>query len=728
MVVGIISNIAAISAQVNLQAASLSSQDSIYRLSSGNAINKASDDVGGLAVGTILKTNVSTLKAALSNTSQAQSMLGVADGALSNVGDILQRQKALASQATSGSLSAQARSFLNEEFSNLALEVDRISKTTNFNGINLIDGSLYAPSTLLTDASESNSTTTSSVLTIVNATMAAADTLTIAGVVFTAQTTLTSSPMDIDLTTNTPSGNITAIKNAVNATLNSIDTSSTVVAAKKVLSGFNFAFDTTNNKITITSKNGGTLGNALTVSSATTGASGDMTLNGNNIVGASVALSTGTAGANGDLYSGALSTTSNAYNGSETTIAQGNVSDTILKSLNFTSAANTGVNASGISNNSKFHGVIQGFHAEFNQIGYVDMSVTVGDYTYIAKNINTAPSAAQIIRFGSVESGGGYFDLQFDLASNTGGTAVTNQDDADNFAARVDRALSGVDFFQKRTISSYSGGGSVYPTGSTTSNGNLAGSSFKFINDNFEKIEVQAVSVKAPSAGGSNASITITVNGENYVSGYDNTGAVLASGLTTSITNTGGVSGSYGFVNVNDAKKVLAFTYTSTTALDMSTTINAQGVQKALEQAFNINTGASNLTFQVGTTATDTIGVQIRSSKTIDIYKDNSGTYSKLDISTQSSAVAATSILDNAINSVTSARAQVGALESRFNYASNNLNITIQNQDAARGTFLDADISVESTKFAQSQVRVQASISVLAQANQLPQSLLKLIG
>ena len=251
MVVGIISNIAAISAQINLQSASNDSQASIYRLSSGNAISLASDDVGGLAVGTILKTNVSTLKAALSNTAQAQSMLGVADGALSNIGDILQRQKALSSQATSGSLSNQARSFLNQEFSNLSLEVDRISSTTNFNGIYLIDGSLFAPAPVYTNKSETNSTAASSVLTIVTPSMAAGKTLTIAGVTFTAQTAMTDSPMDIDIATdNTASGNVSAIQNAINATLNSQSTSTAVIDAKKTLAGFNFTFDTTNHKIT----------------------------------------------------------------------------------------------------------------------------------------------------------------------------------------------------------------------------------------------------------------------------------------------------------------------------------------------------------------------------------------------------------------------------------------------------------------------------------------------
>ena len=89
------SNMAAFSAQGNIGRASDNASASINRLSSGNRINKASDDVAGLAVGTSLRTTVTTLRAALDNAAQGSSLLQVADGALSQVTDILQRQKAI---------------------------------------------------------------------------------------------------------------------------------------------------------------------------------------------------------------------------------------------------------------------------------------------------------------------------------------------------------------------------------------------------------------------------------------------------------------------------------------------------------------------------------------------------------------------------------------------------------------------------------------------------------
>ena len=99
-----------------------------------------------------------------------------------------------------------------------------------------------------------------------------------------------------------------------------------------------------------------------------------------------------------------------------------------------------------------------------------------------------------------------------------------------------------------------------------------------------------------------------------------------------------------------------------------------------------------------------------------------------LDVLTQESAGTAGDVLDNAIDTVTSVRAEVGALQSRFDFASANIESSLQNQDSARAVLLDTDIAAESTAFATAQVQLQAGISVLAQANLLQQNLLKLIG
>ena len=133
--------------------------------------------------------------------------------------------------------------------------------------------------------------------------------------------------------------------------------------------------------------------------------------------------------------------------------------------------------------------------------------------------------------------------------------------------------------------------------------------------------------------------------------------------------------------------------------------------------------GHASLNFQIGSTSSDSIGVVVKSASSNYLYSGAS-----LDVKTTDHANTASDALDKAIQYVASLRADVGALQSRFTYASTELGTSIQNLDAARGTFLDTDVSTESTLYAQAQVKLQASIAVLAQANQLPQNLLKLLG
>ena len=123
---------------------SAASANSLAKLSSGSRIVKASDDAASLAIGTKIKADVTALKQAQVNASQASSVLQVADGALSQTTDILMRMKALSVQAQSGSVSDNERGFLDKEFQALVKQVDAIADQTKFNGNTLLDGSFGA--------------------------------------------------------------------------------------------------------------------------------------------------------------------------------------------------------------------------------------------------------------------------------------------------------------------------------------------------------------------------------------------------------------------------------------------------------------------------------------------------------------------------------------------------------------------------------------------------------
>ena len=138
----------------NLAKVSAAQAASLARISSGNRINQAADDVAGLAAGTALNSAVTALRSAANNTSQGSSLLQVADGAIAQQLSILDRQKALALQAGSGQLTDSQRSALNQEFQGLSDQLDQLASSTNFNGVSLLDGSASLKFTIGTDSAD----------------------------------------------------------------------------------------------------------------------------------------------------------------------------------------------------------------------------------------------------------------------------------------------------------------------------------------------------------------------------------------------------------------------------------------------------------------------------------------------------------------------------------------------------------------------------------------------
>jgi flagellin len=140
----IATNTAANSALVYLNKNSREQSNSLAKLSSGSRIVRASDDAAGLAVSSSLQSNITTLKQAAVNSVQAQSVLQTADGALSRVGDMLQRMKSLTAQSVSGSVDATSRGFVDQEFQALKTEILAVGTNTKFNGTLLFDANYNA--------------------------------------------------------------------------------------------------------------------------------------------------------------------------------------------------------------------------------------------------------------------------------------------------------------------------------------------------------------------------------------------------------------------------------------------------------------------------------------------------------------------------------------------------------------------------------------------------------
>jgi flagellin len=112
------------------------------RLSSGLRINRAGDDAAGLAISQNMQANIRSMNQAVRNANDGISMVQTAEGALNETSNILLRMRELATQAASGTVQDPQRANIQVEFKSLQDEVDRISKVTNFNGTNLLNGAL----------------------------------------------------------------------------------------------------------------------------------------------------------------------------------------------------------------------------------------------------------------------------------------------------------------------------------------------------------------------------------------------------------------------------------------------------------------------------------------------------------------------------------------------------------------------------------------------------------
>jgi flagellin len=134
-------NVAALNAYRNLSNTQNDLSKSLEKLSSGLRINRAADDAAGLAISEGLRSQIGGLTVAARNAQDGISVIQTAEGSLTEVHSILQRMRDLAVQAGNDSNSTEARDAIATEVTDLRSELDRISQSTNFNGIKLLDGS-----------------------------------------------------------------------------------------------------------------------------------------------------------------------------------------------------------------------------------------------------------------------------------------------------------------------------------------------------------------------------------------------------------------------------------------------------------------------------------------------------------------------------------------------------------------------------------------------------------
>jgi flagellin len=125
------------------------------KLASGLRINKAADDAAGLAVAISTQVGARMDSQAMRNIGDAQSALSIADGSVSQIQDLNARRAELAMQASNGSYSDEQRATMQAEFSQLGEEIQRITESTEFNGIKLLNGEAISVQVGTNDSADS---------------------------------------------------------------------------------------------------------------------------------------------------------------------------------------------------------------------------------------------------------------------------------------------------------------------------------------------------------------------------------------------------------------------------------------------------------------------------------------------------------------------------------------------------------------------------------------------
>jgi len=194
-----------------------------------------------------------------------------------------------------------------------------------------------------------------------------------------------------------------------------------------------------------------------------------------------------------------------------------------------------------------------------------------------------------------------------------------------------------------------------------------------------------------------------------------------------------------GASNISDIltrMKSLASQSSSGTVTDTERTYLNDEFSQLLEEIDGIATGtryngtslldgtsdfSSGVSVLVGTDAADTIDIQLDDLSAATLGVDS------LDISDQTDAESAITTIDTAISTVSSARAKIGAQESRFEFRADQIATTEENLSAAKSSISDVDVAAEQAKLSSAEVKTQAAVAAAAQANQMPQYLLNLL-
>ena len=684
-------NIAGLTAQSHMKNVNRDMETTMERLSTGKKINSAGDDAAGLAIVSRMRTQINGLNQSIRNANDGISLVKTSEGAINEVSNMLQRMRELAVQASSGTNSDADQATLDLEVQQLKVEIDRIATSTQFNSMNLLDGT-FARTLQIGDKQGHTLDVALDSVKVADLGMGSTSTggNSIVGQRLTvASDGLTSTAIDEgdikingqDVGAIAVDSDMETILKAINDNVDNVTASAfNTVVAQNVGNGV-----TTVGQFTIKVKELGQTTSttfAISASASLEELKDNINSEAGSVVQASInsdgklVLSNDTGATltiddNSSSQGSGFSATSTDFGGF----------------IKLTADDNNPVRIE----MGNLHASSPGAVADLEGLGFRETTSETDDdaYTITGKALSDTTTA-----WGQSDikiNGVAIYDADIATTSFQGKLDALN-----NFSEETGVVASA--FFEK----SYNFGSisflvkdRVVINGLMTSAGASIGVLVTNINDDI-------------------TGVTATRKGDN----------IILSGAFEEITvrnvgSAGITAGGAKYFGATTAGQtgLAAVTLKETGSIRLDSTAN-QPISIELGDSATVaehgfleaNVGAAD--FEVNAA---TLGVSAGS------------TVAGLSVSSESSAAKALKTIDNAINKVDSIRSQLGALNNRLDYTVTNLSNIVLNTQAARSQIEDANFAQETTNMIKNQILTQAATSMLAQANQSQQGLLSLL-
>ncbi|WP_043197114.1 flagellin hook IN motif-containing protein [Pseudomonas putida] len=666
-------NITSLGVQKNLNRASDALGTSMSRLSSGLKINSAKDDAAGLQISNRLTSQISGLNVAVKNANDGISIAQTAEGAMQASTNILQRMRELALQSANGSNSDEDRTSLQQEFTALSGELTRISSTTTFGGRNLLDGTFT--STSFQVGANANETISFGMKSVSASELKGSY-----------------NEASVDAGTNKLSAVVTGKAGVITSNANNVSTAKFVAeektlgaagAGKITIGTTDVDLAATDNLDSIVTKI-----NAAGVTGITASNQGGVLRLNNTGADAALAGDTGTLAAIG-LTAGATAIAGTADTDGTVQMgvqAIGAAGDLVIGSSAIRLAATDTLED--VVNKVNQYSSSTGVTAKIADNGDGTGSLSLSSKTDFTLGGST--SAAVATAFGYATAGG-------DVAVKTA-TGLTSDAsikvNGQGFSFKAGDTLSSIVASINDGAGAVGSGAGTKATGVTASasaDGRLILTSADGKDIKLENNSAGALDTLGLTSGNTKAKLTeatsITVNNVEVKFKKDDDMAAIAAAINSSSS---GVTAS-----VNDDGTLGLFADQNIVIADGSN-----------------GTGLAALGLSAGTTNAVTMNTSVNDLSILDA----------------ASAQQAIQALDGAIQQVDSQRSQLGAVQNRFDSTVDNLQSIGENSTAARSRVQDADFASETAELTKQQTLQQASTAILSQANQLPSSVLKLLG